>query len=134
MSYFRTFIENFILCFIRCNCKYFYTLEDWTGPLNYYRNLPFYRLEGENLLRIDVRCLLINGKTDESVPLETIVKSTEYVEKYYLKIIEDAGHYPHQENPEMVNKALVEFLSGKFPKNSSMFYLYLLFYFYTYNQ
>uniref|UniRef100_A0AAU6QEK5 Epoxide hydrolase n=1 Tax=Kerria lacca TaxID=473130 RepID=A0AAU6QEK5_9HEMI len=85
--------------------------EDWTGPLNYYRNLPFYRLEGENLLRIDVRCLLINGKTDESVPLETIVKSTEYVEKYYLKIIEDAGHYPHQENPEMVNKALVEFLS-----------------------
>ncbi|XP_065214963.1 epoxide hydrolase 3-like isoform X2 [Planococcus citri] len=84
--------------------------EDWTGAINYFRNLPFYRLEGESLREIDVRCLLITGKVDESVPLESVVKSTEFIQKYYLKVIENAGHYPHQENPEKVNKALLEFL------------------------
>lgn len=86
--------------------------EDWTGALNYYRNLPFYRLEDSNLRETEVRCLLVTGKLDDSVPLESVVKSTEFIQKYYLKIIENAGHYPHQENPAMVNKALLEFLLG----------------------
>lgn len=88
--------------------------EDWTGAINYYRSLPFYRLEDETLRESEVRCLLITGKLDDSVPLENVIKSTEFVQKYYLKVIDDAGHYPHQENPEVVNKVLLEFLLGNF--------------------
>lgn len=87
--------------------------EDWTGPLNYFRNLPFYRLDEQNLRELDVRCLLITGKSDESILLESLVRSTEYIRTYFLKVIDDAGHYPHQEKPEMVNTALLEFLLGK---------------------
>ena len=81
--------------------------------MNYYRNLPFYRLEDANLREIDVPCLLITGELDDSVTLESIVKSTEFIQRYTLKVIDDAAHYPHQENPEMVNKALLEFLLGR---------------------
>ncbi len=81
--------------------------------MNYFRNLPFYRLEGKDLRQIDVRCLLISGKCDDAISLESVVRSTEYIQKYCLKVIEDAGHYPHQENPEKINRALLEFLMGK---------------------
>lgn len=75
--------------------------------------MPFYRLEGESLREIDIRCLLITGNADESVNLESVVRSTEYIQKYYLKVVDGAGHYPHQESPEKVNKALLDFLLGK---------------------
>lgn len=86
--------------------------EDWTGPLNYFRNLPFYRLDSSNLRQIDVRCLLITGNSDDMITLESVVKTTEYIQKYYIKVIDGTGHYPHQEDPQKVNEALLDFLLG----------------------
>ncbi|KAG8297112.1 hypothetical protein J6590_041420 [Homalodisca vitripennis] len=89
---------------------YFSRKEDWTGAINYYRNLPFCRVRASESCPVEVPCLLILGNQDFSVQLESVVRSTEYLSKYQLKIIDSAGHFPHQERPEEVNVMLLNFL------------------------
>lgn len=86
--------------------------EDWSGPLNYFRSLPFHRIEKDDI-QITVPTLLITGNKDHYVNLESIVKSTDYCTKFFVKIIENTGHYPHQEDPENFNKVLIKFLKVK---------------------
>lgn len=89
--------------------------EDWTGPINYFRNLPFWRvntLESDSEPSVRVPTLLIIGNKDSNVKLESVVKSSEYLEVFSMKVVEDAGHFPHQERPNEVNKALISFLVG----------------------
>lgn len=50
---------------------------------------------------------------DPTVTLESIVQSSEYIEKVSLKVVPGAHHFPHQEKPELVNKAIMKFLIGK---------------------
>lgn len=86
--------------------------EDWTGPINYYRNLPFWRVS-EGGGAVNVPTMLLTGNKDPWVNLESIVKSSDYVEKFLVKMVEGAGHFPHQECPDAVNKLLLSFLIEK---------------------
>lgn len=86
--------------------------DDWTGPINYYRNLPFSRIS-EDCEQIKVSSLLITGNKDRFIKLESVVQSTEFVEKFFVKIIDGAGHFPHQENPDMFNRNILKFLRVK---------------------
>ncbi|CAG9826289.1 unnamed protein product [Diabrotica balteata] len=86
--------------------------EDWTGPINYYRNLPFLKIQ-ENGIHITNTVVLITGAKDHLVKLEGIVDSTEYCEKFFMKIIENAGHFPHQENPSSFNRTVLKYLIEK---------------------
>ncbi|XP_022913200.1 epoxide hydrolase 4-like [Onthophagus taurus] len=93
--------------------------EDWSGPLNYFRNLPFVRInEKSNLLKVPT--LLVTGNKDQHVNLEGVVKSTDYCDKFFVKIIESTGHFPHQENPDNFNKALAKFLKIKSGNNNKI--------------
>ncbi|GLV31968.1 hypothetical protein CBL_07728 [Carabus blaptoides fortunei] len=65
--------------------------EDWTGPINYFRNLPFQKI-CDNSAQITVPTLLVTGNRDHFVKLE------------------GAGHFPHQESPEMFNRILLNYL------------------------
>lgn len=49
---------------------------------------------------------------DRNVSLETMVKSSEFVEKSRVKIINGAKHFPHQEAPVVVNEIIRNFLIG----------------------
>ncbi|CAD6201344.1 GSCOCG00000147001-RA-CDS [Cotesia congregata] len=85
--------------------------EDWTGPINYYRNLPFIRVKStEPLVN---QTLLIVGNSDPFFSLESIVHSSEYTSKSNIKVIKGAQHFPHQEKPDMVNQVILNFLIGK---------------------
>lgn len=86
--------------------------EDWTGPINYYRNLPFTRLNIDNGAQIDSKTLLIVGNMDPFVTIESIIQSAEHVEVSRVKIISEARHFPHQEKPTTVNEAIIKFLIG----------------------
>nr|XP_023020332.1 epoxide hydrolase 4-like [Leptinotarsa decemlineata] len=86
--------------------------DDWTGPINYYRKLPFLRIN-EGAGNISTTVILITGNKDQLVKLEGIVKSTEYCDKFYLKMIDGTEHFPHQEDPENFNKVILQFLIGK---------------------
>lgn len=92
---------------------YFSRMEDWTGAINYYRNLPFTRVGTTDDSVVMVPCLLILGNQDASVRLESVVRSTEYLGQFQLKIVDSAGHFPHQERPEDVNNLLLSFLITK---------------------
>lgn len=93
---------------------FFFDTEDWTGPINYYRNLTFTRLNIDNGEQIDNKTLLIVGNMDPFVTIENIVQSCEYAEASSVKVIKGAQHFPHQEKPDAVNKAIIKFLIGKF--------------------
>ncbi|KAL4090935.1 hypothetical protein QTP88_025693 [Uroleucon formosanum] len=92
--------------------------EDWTGAINYFRNLPFYRIEtrsNNNSLKkeedmLQVPCLLIIGNKDASVQTESFIRSTEFLKTSTLRIINDASHFPHQEQPKVVNDLLISYL------------------------
>ncbi|KAG7206973.1 hypothetical protein KM043_000864 [Ampulex compressa] len=86
--------------------------EDWTGPINYYRTLPFTKLNTESAEQICTRTLLIVGNADPSVTIESIVLSSEYVQTFAVKVINGAQHFPHQEKPDAVNKAILKFFLG----------------------
>ncbi|KAL1492129.1 hypothetical protein ABEB36_012618 [Hypothenemus hampei] len=86
--------------------------EDWTGAINYYRNLPLFKVS-ENLGQIEVPVILMIGSKDQYVSLEGLVKSTEYCEYFRLHVVEDCGHYPQQENPEAFNSLLLKYFIEK---------------------
>lgn len=85
--------------------------SDWSGPFNYYRNFPFYRIQQG--VTIPCPCLIVTGNADPQHRLEAVISSTEYCDSFVVKIIEGAGHYPHQEKPEEFNKAILKFLVGE---------------------
>jgi len=97
--------------------------EDWTGAINYFRNLPFYRIvprvnnslkfyKEEDMLQLP--CLLITGSKDESVQMESFIKSTEFLKTSTLRIVDNASHFPHQEQPQVVNNLLISFLGKSY--------------------
>lgn len=119
--------------------KYVFSRKsDWTGPLNYFRNFPFYRTKAGETVRCP--CLIVIGEwklssaiwrwnkiiwtflltigsfvgsEDNFCRLDSVVKSTEYCDNYVVKIIENAGHWPHQEMPGEFNRVILKFLIGK---------------------
>ncbi|XP_025192500.1 epoxide hydrolase 4-like [Melanaphis sacchari] len=94
--------------------------EDWTGAINYFRNLPFYRIEPRNTCKNDflnkeedmlqVPCLIITGSKDVSVRIESFIKSTEFLKTSNVRIIDNSSHFPHQEQPKVVNDLLISYL------------------------
>jgi len=88
-------------------------IEDWTGPINYYRTLPFMRLNTNNGQQIDNKTLLLVGNMDPLVTIENIIQSSEHVEVSRVKVIPETQHFPHQEKPDIVNKAIISFLIGE---------------------
>lgn len=54
--------------------------EDWTGPINYYRNLPFKKIN-EKTHQTIVSSMIVTGNKDKFVTLEAVVKSTDFCEK-----------------------------------------------------
>lgn len=83
--------------------------EDWTGPINYYRNLLCNKIR-ENADAIHPTVVIISGSCDKLLKLEGMIKSTEFCDKFYMKIVDDAEHFPHQECPEIFNNILLKHL------------------------
>lgn len=103
-------IFRFLYSKNRCNIF----IEDWTGPINYYRNLPFTRLNTDSGEQIDNKTLLLVGNMDPFITIESVIQSSEHVEVSRVKIIPEAQHFPHQEKSDAVNKEIIKFLIGEF--------------------
>lgn len=57
---------------------------------------------------------LCAGSEDNFCRLDAVVRSTEYCDNYIVKIIENAGHWPHQEMPTEFNRVILKFLVGSY--------------------
>lgn len=53
------------------------------------------------------------GSEDKCCSLESMVKSTEYCDNYFIKIIDNSGHWPHQEAVHECNKIILNYLVGR---------------------
>jgi pimeloyl-ACP methyl ester carboxylesterase len=64
----------------------------------------------EELGKMDKPILLFWGRNDNTVPLEYSNALCAAMPKIKFHIIEDCGHIPHYEKPEVVNPILLDFL------------------------
>jgi pimeloyl-ACP methyl ester carboxylesterase len=66
--------------------------------------------EYEALGKMDRKVLLFWGRNDNTVPLEHSQILCAAMPNVKFHIIEDCGHIPHYEKPDIVNPILLEFL------------------------
>ena len=62
------------------------------------------------MLRIPT--LMIWGKNDRALGIELTYGTEEYVESFQIRYIPNCSHWVQQEQPELVNKYMREFLSS----------------------
>ena len=68
--------------------------------------------EYEELSRKGIPSFLIWGTEDKSVSYEAIVKLMEVMPEIDTLFVDEAGHIPHVEKPEIVNPALIQFFDS----------------------
>ncbi len=83
-----------------------------TAMINYYRNIfpGFFDRQEWGMLRIPT--LMIWGKNDTALGTELTYGTEEYVESFQLRYIPNCSHWVQQEQPELVNQYMQEFLSN----------------------
>ncbi|RYY71376.1 MAG: alpha/beta hydrolase [Chitinophagaceae bacterium] len=70
------------------------------------------KIPEEALHRIKNETLIIWGKDDRLFPVEYGERASEIIPYAKFAVIEDAGHLPLMEQPEIFNKLLIDFLIG----------------------
>jgi len=89
----------------------FSRIDDWVGPINYFRTLLLRQGKYSKPFRkSSIPVLFIIGNCDPYVSLEMICKSSEYVDNFTLKIVEGGGHFLNQEMPNYINGLIHDFL------------------------
>lgn len=87
-----------------------------TSALNYYRNLMqrgLFRPMNRNTQRsIEVPTLLIWGEQDVALSIELTKDLEQWVPNIQVRLIADSGHWVQQEQPELVNHSILEFVSN----------------------
>ena len=67
------------------------------------------------LVKYSIPIQLIWGRHDQTIPYADIESFTTEIPSAKLHTIEDAGHIPHFEHPEIVNPLLINFFSRPRP-------------------
>ncbi|RCJ17900.1 epoxide hydrolase [Nostoc sp. ATCC 43529] len=81
-----------------------------TAMLNYYRNIFQQRILNANQGILKVPTLMIWGENDTALGKELTYGTTAYVRDFQIKYIPNCGHWVQQEQPELVNQYMAEFL------------------------
>ncbi|BAY79522.1 alpha/beta hydrolase fold protein (plasmid) [Nostoc linckia NIES-25] len=81
-----------------------------TAMLNYYRNIFEQRILNPNREILQVPTLMIWGENDTALGKELTYDTTAYVRDFQIKYIPNCGHWVQQEQPELVNQYMTEFL------------------------
>ncbi|HEY9727018.1 MAG TPA: alpha/beta hydrolase [Chroococcales cyanobacterium] len=80
-----------------------------TAMINYYRN-AFTGIMQREWSLLDVPTLMIWGKQDTALGKELTYGTEEYVRDFQIRYIPDCSHWVQQEQPELVNQYMREFL------------------------
>jgi epoxide hydrolase 4 len=83
-----------------------------TAALNYYRNLFEQGLTQQNWGVLDVPTLMIWGESDTALGKELTYGTEKYVRDLKIQYIPNCSHWVQQEQPEIVNRYMREFLSA----------------------
>ncbi len=83
-----------------------------TSMINYYRNIFPGLLNQQEWGVLRIPTLMIWGKNDRALGIELTYGTEEYVESFQIRYIPNCSHWVQQEQPELVNKYMREFLSS----------------------
>ena len=87
----------------------------FTGGINWYRNLDRnWELTEDLTYRIDVPCLYIGAENDVVLPPSSANGMEKWVPNLEKHTIEDSGHWTQQEQPEELNRVLIDWLTRNF--------------------
>lgn len=82
-----------------------------TGMLNYYRNIFQSLGQGQSWEILKIRTLMIWGEQDTALGKELTYGTQEYVQDLTIRYISDSSHWVQQEQPDLVNQYIREFLA-----------------------
>jgi pimeloyl-ACP methyl ester carboxylesterase len=74
------------------------------------RNVSKFKVLKNYLEKINKKCLIIWGEKDPWLPVKYAYEINKKIRDSKLIIIPEAGHVPHEEKPEIVNEAIVNFM------------------------
>ena len=81
-----------------------------TAMLNYYRNFTQQKVLSEDWSVLEVPTLMIWGEEDSALGKELTYGTTAYVRNLQIKYIPNCSHWVQQEQPQLVNQYMREFL------------------------
>ncbi|MEI2582750.1 alpha/beta fold hydrolase [Scytonema sp. PRP1] len=81
-----------------------------TAMLNYYRNIFQQRMINEKWGVLEVPTLMIWGENDTALGKELSYGTEVYVKDFQIKYIANCSHWVQQEQPQLVNQYIREFL------------------------
>ena len=84
-----------------------------TAMLNYYRNIFQQRMVNGDWSILEVPTLMIWGEKDTALGKELTYGTEAYVRNFQIKYIADASHWVQQEQPQLVNQYMREFLGNR---------------------
>lgn len=89
----------------------------FTGPINWYRNFTRNWERGAHLpTRIDgLPCLMIMAEKDAVLPPSMADKMGDYISDLEKVLVTDSGHWTQQEQPEAVNRYILDWIQRRFP-------------------
>lgn len=83
-----------------------------TAMLNYYRNIFQQRLIDQSWSVLEVPTLMIWGENDTALGKELTYGTEAYVRNLQIKYIPNCSHWVQQEQPQLVNQYMREFLAS----------------------
>lgn len=81
-----------------------------TAMLNYYRNILQQGMTSQDWRVLEVPTLMIWGEKDTALGKELTYGTTAYVRNLQIKYIPECSHWVQQEQPQLVNQYMREFL------------------------
>jgi len=83
-----------------------------TAMLNYYRNIFQQRMINHHWGILEVPTLMIWGENDTALGKELTYGTEAYVRNFQIKYIPNCSHWVQQEQPQLVNQYMREFLAS----------------------
>jgi len=89
----------------------------FTGGINWYRNITrnWERSAGQSD-RITVPCLMVMAEKDAVLPPSSADGMGAFIPDLDKALVTGSGHWTQQEEPEQVNRILIDWLDRRFPK------------------
>ena len=89
----------------------------FTGGINWYRNISRNWRASEGVVeRVDVPSLMVMAEKDAVLPPSAADGMEAYVTDLEKVLIKDSGHWTQQEQPDAVNRVILDWLDRRFPR------------------
>lgn len=88
----------------------------FTGAINWYRNMTRnWETSADHPKRVEaIPCLMITAELDEALPPSSAAHMPHFVDDIEIVNIDGAGHHGQQEEPEVFNRLMMDWLGRRF--------------------